>query len=221
MGFYEEQVLPRVTDRALRGKEAARLRARVTAGLSGEVLEVGFGSGLNMPYYPPDVKRVRAVEPSAVARKLAAERLAASTIPVEYIGGDAQALPLADASVDHVVSVLTLCTIPAAGRALTEIRRVLRPGGAFHFMEHGLSPQEPVARWQHRLTPVQRRVFGGCHIDRPIDRLVTDAGLELTRLDTYYLKGPRVFGYMFDGVAAKPGGPAPDAGAVGESEEYR
>ena len=206
MGFYEEQVLPRVTDRALRGKEAARLRARVTAGLSGEVLEVGFGSGLNMPYYPPDVKRVRAVEPSAVARKLAAERLAASTVPVEYIGGDAQALPLADGSVDHVVSVLTLCTIPAVDRALTEIRRVLRPGGAFHFMEHGLSPQEPVARWQHRLTPLQRRVFGGCQIDRPIGRLVADAGLELIRLDNYYLKGPRAFGYMFDGIAVKPGG---------------
>jgi ubiquinone/menaquinone biosynthesis C-methylase UbiE len=206
MGFYEEQVLPRLTDRALRGKEAARLRARVTTGLSGEVLEVGFGSGLNMPYYPPDVKRVRAVEPSAVARKLAAERLAASTVPVEYIGGDAQALPLADGSVDHVVSVLTLCTIPAVDRALTEIRRVLRPGGAFHFMEHGLSPQEPVARWQHRLTPLQRRVFGGCHIDRPIGRLVTDAGLELIRLDNYYLKGPRAFGYMFDGIAAKPDG---------------
>jgi ubiquinone/menaquinone biosynthesis C-methylase UbiE len=206
MGFYEEQVLPRVTDRALRGKEAARLRARVTAVLSGEVLEVGFGSGLNMPYYPPAVKRVRAVEPSAVARKLAAERLAASTVPVEYIGGDAQALPLADGSVDHVVSVLTLCTIPAVDRALTEIRRVLRPGGAFHFMEHGLSPQEPVARWQHRLTPLQRRVFGGCHIDRPIGRLVADAGLELIRLDNYYLKGPRAFGYMFDGIAAKPDG---------------
>jgi len=129
MGFYEEQILPRVTDRALRGKQAARLRARVTAGLSGEVLEVGFGSGLNMPYYPPAVRRVRAVDPSAVARKLAAERVAASTVPVEYIGVDAQALPLEDASVDHVVSVLTLCTIPAVDRALAEIRRVLRPGG--------------------------------------------------------------------------------------------
>ena len=106
MGLYEEQILPRVTDRVLRGTEAARLRARVTAGLSGEVLEVGFGSGLNVPYYPTAVKRVRAVDPSAVARKLAAERVAASVVPVEYVGADAQVLPLDDASVDHVVRLL-------------------------------------------------------------------------------------------------------------------
>lgn len=206
MGVYREQILPRLTDRALRGEEAARLRARATAGLSGEVLEVGFGSGLTMPYYPPAVTRVRAVDPSAVARKLAADKVAASPVPVEYIGADAQALPLADSSIDHVVSILTLCTIPHPERALAEIRRVLRPGGSFHFMEHGLSPEEAVARWQHRLTPLQRRVFGGCHINRPIDRLVAGAGLELTRLDNYYVKGPRVFGYMFDGVAIKPPG---------------
>ena len=171
MGFYEEQILPRVTDRALRGNEAARLRVRVTAGLSGEVLEVGFGSGLNMPYYPPAVQRVRAVDPSAVARQLAAERVAASTVPVEYIGVDAQALPLEDASVDHVVSVLTLCTIPAVDRALAEIRRVLRPAGAFHFMEHGLSPQEtgsPVATPAHPApAPRLRRLP---HRTGPIDR---------------------------------------------------
>jgi ubiquinone/menaquinone biosynthesis C-methylase UbiE len=149
---------------------------------------------------------VRAVDPSAVARKLAADRIAASAVPVDYVGVDAQALPLEDATVDYVVSILTLCTIPSAERALAEIRRVLRPGGAFHFAEHGLSPQETVARWQHRLTPLQRRVFGGCHINRPIDRLVARAGLELTRLDNYYLKGPHAFGYMFDGVAAKPRG---------------
>jgi ubiquinone/menaquinone biosynthesis C-methylase UbiE len=127
-------------------------------------------------------------------------------LPVDYIGADAQALPLEDATVDHVVSILTVCTVPRADRALAEICRVLRPGGAFHFVEHGLSPEETVARWQHRLSPLQRRVFGGCHIDRPIDQLVADAGLELIRLDNYYLKGPRAFGYMFDGVAARPGG---------------
>jgi len=130
MGFYREQILPRLTDLALRGKEMAQLQARAVAGLSGEVLEVGFGSGLTMPFYPPAVTRVRAVDPSAVARKLAADKVAASAVPADYVGVDAQAV-LEDATVDHVVSILTLCTIPSAERALAEIRRVLRPGALF------------------------------------------------------------------------------------------
>jgi ubiquinone/menaquinone biosynthesis C-methylase UbiE len=133
MGLYREQILPRLTDLALRGTETVQLRARAAAGLSGEVLEVGFGSGLTMAFYPPAVARVRAVDPSAVARKLAADKVAASAVPAGYVGVDAQALPLEDATVDHVVSILTLCTIPAAERALAEICRVLRPRGRFSF----------------------------------------------------------------------------------------
>ncbi|HKB31086.1 MAG TPA: class I SAM-dependent methyltransferase [Streptosporangiaceae bacterium] len=204
MGFYGEQILPRFTDLALRGREFAKLRARVAAGLKGEVLEVGFGSGLNVPHYPPGLKRVRAVDPAAVGRKLAAKRVAASAVPIEYAGTDAQALPLEDASVDHALSTWTLCTIPDVDLALAEIFRVLRPGGALHFVEHGHSPDDTVARWQDRLTPLQRRVAGGCHLGRPIDRLVAGAGFELTRLDTFYMKGPRTFGYTFEGVAARP-----------------
>ncbi len=207
MGFYRDQVLPRIEDRVMRGKEYARLRARVAAGLAGEVLEVGFGSGLNVPYYPPGVRRVRAVDPATVGRKLAAARVAASTAPVDYIGADAQALPLEDASIDSVLSTWTLCTIPDAGKALAEIRRVLRPGGALNFVEHGLSPDEKVARVQDRFTPLQRRVAGGCHLNRPIDRLVKDSGLELTRVDAYYMPGPHAWGYTFEGVATKPAGP--------------
>jgi SAM-dependent methyltransferase len=204
MGFYQAHLLPRLTDLALRGGEMARVRARVTAGLAGEVLEIGFGSGLNVPHYPSAVTRVRAVEPAAGGRKLAARRVAASAVPVEYIGIDAQALPLADASVDHVVSTWTLCTIPDAQRALAEIRRVLRPGGTLHFAEHGLSPDEKVARVQDRFTPLQRRMAGGCHLNRPIDRLVSGAGLELAELSTFYLPGPRPWVYTFTGVAARP-----------------
>jgi ubiquinone/menaquinone biosynthesis C-methylase UbiE len=202
MGFYEEQVVPRFTDVIMRRAELTPIRARVVASLGGDVLEVGFGSGLNVPHYPAAVKHVQAVDPATVGRKLAAKRVASSSVPVDYVDLDGQALSLASASVDHVLTTWTLCSIPDVDRALSEIRRVLRPGGLFHFVEHGRSPDRRVAGWQDRLTPFQRRVAGGCHLNRPIDQLVRNSGLELLRLDNYYAKGPRAFGYMFEGVAA-------------------
>jgi ubiquinone/menaquinone biosynthesis C-methylase UbiE len=205
MGVYADRILPRLTDVALGSRELSRLRARVAAGLAGQVLEIGFGTGRNAPHYPATVTGVWAVDPVPAGRKLAAGRVAARGIRVDHIGADAQELPLADASADCVLSTWTLCSIPDPGRALAEIRRVLRPGGAFHFLEHGRSPDPRVARWQDRLTPLQRRVAGGCHLNRPIADLVRTAGLEMTRLDTYYLPGPRTFGYMFEGVATKAG----------------
>jgi ubiquinone/menaquinone biosynthesis C-methylase UbiE len=203
MGLYRDQILPRAIDLALRGGEFTRLRARGTARLAGQVLEIGFGSGLNIPYYPASLERVQAIDPAAVGRKLAAKRAAACPVPIDYIGTDAQTLPADDASVDSVLSTWTLCTIPDASQALAEIRRVLRPGGALHFIEHGLAPDPPVARLQQRLTPFQHRAFGGCHLNRRIDQLVAAAGLELTRIDTYYMKGPRALGYTFEGIATK------------------
>jgi ubiquinone/menaquinone biosynthesis C-methylase UbiE len=205
VGFYDEQVLPRVIDVMLGAKEMKPLRERVTSQVEGEVLEVGFGSGHNVPFYPPDTTRVRAVDPATVGRKLAARRVAASPVPVEYVGLDGEALPLPDESVDHVLTTWTLCTIPDVERALGEMRRVLRPGGALHFLEHGRSPDAKVAAWQDRLTPLQRRIAGGCHLNRPIDDLVRGSGLEVTTLDRYYLRGPKTLGYMFEGVAVKPG----------------
>jgi len=204
VGLYADQILPRAINLALRGGEFAGPRARVAAGLDGEVLEIGFGSGLNIPYYPAGLKRVQAVDPAAAGRRLAARRAASSTVPIEYIGSDAEALPVDDASVDHVLSTWTLCTIPDAMRALAEVRRVLRPGGELGIVEHGLAPDPGVARLQQRLTPLQRRAFGGCHLDRRIDQLVAAAGLEMTRLATYYMKGPRPLGYTFEGVAVRP-----------------
>lgn len=203
MGFYVNRVLPRVTDVALSGAAFDKLRAEVCAGLSGDVLEVGFGSGRNVPHYPPTVERVQAVDPATTGRRLAAKRLAASTVPVEFVGLTGEELPVADASVDHVLTTWTLCTIPDVERALVEMRRVLRPGGAVHFVEHGRSPEEKVARWQDRLTPIQRRLFGGCHLNRPIDQLLEQAGLVVSPLATFYVKGPKPFGYLFEGVATK------------------
>jgi len=203
VGFYLERVLPWITDVALSGKEFDRLRAKVCAGLSGEVLEVGFGSGRNVPHLPPDVARLRAVDPATAGRRLAAKRLAATSVPVEFVGLDGEALPLEDASVDHVLTTWTLCTIPDVDRALGEVRRVLRPGGALHFVEHGLSPDATVARWQKRLNPVQNLVFGGCHLNRPIDTLLERAGLVVSPLETFYARGPKPFAYLFEGVATK------------------
>jgi len=204
MGLYRDQILPRIVDVAMRGSDVEQVRAHVAAGLDGEVLEIGFGSGLNIPYYPAQLTRVWAVDPAAVGRKLAAKRAAASAVPIEYVGLDAERLPVGDASADHVLSTWTLCTIPDPMVALAEIIRVLRPGGAFHFVEHGRSPDAKVARRQDRLNPLQGRVFGGCNLNRPIDHLVTASGLELTRLETYYMKGPRPMEYTFEGIAVKP-----------------
>lgn len=202
-GLYAERVLPRIADVALSGRAFARSRERFASGLEGEVLEVGFGSGRNVPYYPATVRRVRAVDPSLPGRKLAAKRVAASQVPVEFVGLDGESLLVEDARVDHVLTTWTLCTIPDVERALGEMCRVLRPGGALHFVEHGRAPDPKVARWQDRLTPMQRRVAGGCHLNRPIDELIAGAGLHVARIENYYLRGPKVLGYMFECVATK------------------
>ncbi|MHB8718417.1 MAG: class I SAM-dependent methyltransferase [Candidatus Dormibacteria bacterium] len=180
------------------------MRVRASHGLAGEVLEVGFGSGLNVPHYPAAVSRVLAVEPADVAWRMARRRVARSPVPIDRVGLDGQALALEDASVDHVLMTWTLCTIPDAGAALAEMRRVLRPGGRLHFAEHGLAADPAVARWQHRLTPLQRRLAGGCHLDRPIADLIEAAGLTMVDLQTGYLPGPRPLSHLYEGVAQAP-----------------
>ena len=202
MGFYDAQVLPRVID-VLLGKHTDPLRARVTAGLSGEVLEVGFGSGRNVPHLPAGVTRLVAVDPATLGRRMAADRIAARGLPVDFVGLDGQSLPLGDASVDHVLVTWTLCTIPDVGRALGEMYRVLRPGGSLHFVEHGRSPDPRSARLQDRVTPVWRRAVGGCHLNRPIPDLVTGAGFEMERMESFRDNGPELFARFYEGVAVK------------------
>ncbi len=201
MGWWENHVVPRVVDVALGNAEVHELRARVCAGLKGRVLEVGFGSGLNVRHYPRDVESVTAVEPSEVAWRKAGPRLRDTPVDVRREGLDGQRLTQPDASHDAVLSTFTLCTIPDVDAALSEIRRVLRPGGRLDFVEHGLSPDPRTAGWQHRLTGVQRRVGGGCHLNRPIDELLRRNGFDIEHLETFYAFGPKPFGYLYLGWA--------------------
>lgn len=201
MGFYDDVILPRCIDTLLSTRPILRARERIVQGLAGEVMELGFGSGLNLPYMPTTVARLHAIDPSGSARKLAAERLRESPVTVLFSGLDGQSLQLPDASIDAVLTTFTLCTIPDLARALSETRRVLRPGGKLHFLEHGRSPEPNVARWQDRITPVYRPFAGGCHLNRDIAASLQQAGFAIESLDNYYLRGPKVGTYLYEGRA--------------------
>ena len=192
MGLWTEHVVPRLTDLSLSTGQVSELRAEACAGLHGRVLELGFGSGLNLPWLPPEVSALDAVDPSGAGWSHSARRRDDCAVPVARVGLDGQVLAAADASYDAALTTFTLCTIPDPAAALTEVRRVLRPGAALHFLEHGLAPDPGVVRWQQRLEPVQRRLFGGCHLTRDVRALVEGAGLDLVSLDTAYLPGPQV-----------------------------
>ncbi|MEY2431803.1 MAG: hypothetical protein QOC92_1528 [Acidimicrobiaceae bacterium] len=204
MGFYRDRVLPRLIDLVMNTKQTRQIRARVCAGLQGDVVEIGFGTGHNLPYLPAEVTQLRAVEPSARSVELARVRISASTVPVEVVGLDGQSIPLADDSADAVLCTWSLCTIPDAARAVREMHRVLRPGGTLHFVEHGRAPQEKIRRWQNRLNGIQQRVAGGCNLNRDIPAIIESGGFTISRLDTYYGKGePKPYGSMYEGVATR------------------
>jgi ubiquinone/menaquinone biosynthesis C-methylase UbiE len=204
MGVYGQKVLPRLQDKVMGRKPTRAVRSRACAGLSGEVVEIGFGTGLNTPYYPSEVTRVLAVEPSSICMHIAEPRIERSAVPVEQAGLTGERLDLASDRVDAVLSMWTLCTIPNVSAALGEMRRVLRSGGSLHFVEHGLAPDPKVESWQRRLEPLNKRLAGGCHLTRLIPDLIEQAGFVIEELDTYYFSGePKSFSYTFEGRAVK------------------
>lgn len=221
MTWWSERVVPHLTDLALRSHEIGELREEACAGLRGRVLEIGFGSGLNIRFYPAAVTSVAAVEPSDVGWSLSRERRARTDVPIDRSGLDGQHLAEQDASFDAVLVTFSLCTIADPGLALSEVRRVLKPGGSLHFLEHGLAPDPAVARWQRRLDPVQSRVFAGCHLSRDVPGLVEAAGLQVVELRAEYQPGPRVarpwtYGYLGRAQSSNrpptPPGPRPVVG---------
>lgn len=202
MGLYQDRILPYLIDLSMRKRDFAAYRARVILAAEGRVLEVGMGSGLNLPLYPPRVECVIGVEPSPRLLAMAHRAMNKATVPVEFLEASAEAIPLTDKSIDTVVTTWTLCSIPDASRALLEMRRVLKPGGRLLFVEHGRSPDARVRRWQDRLTPPWKRIGGGCHLNRAIGELIKGAGFRIERLETGYMKGPKPMTFMYEGSAS-------------------
>lgn len=200
MGFYAHYILPRLTDLAMRNKESAGLRAAWIPHARGEVLEVGIGSGLNLPFYSPDVQRVHGVDPSVELQRMARKRAAAGPLKVELLSQSAEEpLPLANESIDTVVVTWSLCSIADAPKALRQMKRVLKVSGRLIFLEHGRAPDPGVVAWQDRLTPIWKRIAGGCHLNRKIDEIITAAGFQIVELKTCYLPGPRPMTYTYQG----------------------
>jgi ubiquinone/menaquinone biosynthesis C-methylase UbiE len=204
LGFYHHYVYPFWIDLALSSRAYRKARARTLAPAQGRILEIGFGTGHNLQYYPEAVSRIEAIDTDVDLDRYSQPRIAASRIDVDFHHLDAAHLPFGKESFDTVVSTLTLCSIPDVEHALGEVRRVLKPGGRFLFLEHGRAPDASLARWQDRLTPAWKPVGGGCHLNREMHELVASTGLRLDPVRSYYLKGiPRLFGYMTEGVATK------------------
>jgi ubiquinone/menaquinone biosynthesis C-methylase UbiE len=201
MGFYRDRILPFVIHAAMRQRNLAAYRNRVVPAAEGRVLEIGIGSGLNLPFYSRKAEHVIGLEPSPKLLSMARQVLRPAPGPVELVEGSAEAIPLEDRSVDTVVTTWTLCSIPDVARSLREMRRVLKPGGRLLFVEHGRAPDASVRWWQDHLNPAWKRLGGGCHLNRAIGPLIEGAGFQFERIETGYMRGPRPMSFMYEGSA--------------------
>jgi ubiquinone/menaquinone biosynthesis C-methylase UbiE len=204
MGFYTKIVFPRLCDLLLNRPFVARHRQELLTHAYGDILEIGFGTGLNLPFYPKSVRKITTVDPNVGMHSLARERITEPGIEVDQRVLSGEQLPFGDGTFDCVVSTFTLCSIAGVGEALREVYRVLRPGGKFLFLEHGLSPEPNVQKWQRRLNWLEMRLADGCRLDRDIRGLVSAQPFSLERIDQFYMERfPKTHGYMSRGVATK------------------
>ena len=201
MGFYEDRILPHLVHLSMRQDTFLAYRRRLVPAAQRRVLEIGVGSGLNLPLYTDAAEHVVGLDTSPRLLSVARHVHRSGTASTELLEGSAEALPLEDKSIDAVVTTWTLCTIPDVNAALREMRRVLKPSGALLFVEHGRSPDEKVRRWQDRLTPVWKRLGGGCHLNRPIRELLEDSGFRIGRIETGYMNGPKPMTFICEGRA--------------------
>jgi ubiquinone/menaquinone biosynthesis C-methylase UbiE len=201
MGFYQDQIVPLLINLTMRRRDLAAYRSRVIPAADGRVLEIGIGSGFNLPFYSRDVEHLIGLDPSPKLLSMARRNLRPNTPSVELVEGSAEAIPLESNSVDTVVTTWTLCSIPDAARALREMHRVLRPTGRLLFIEHGRAPEANVRWWQDRLTPAWKRIGGGCHLNRAIQTLIEDAAFRFDRFETGYMRGPKPLTFMYEGTA--------------------
>jgi len=204
MGFYSEVLFPWGMNLMMSGEEFQKQRRAVLQAVDGKILEIGFGSGLNLPHYPESVKQLVSIDPNPGMGRYTAKQIAASNIAVERQVLSGESLPMLDDSFDTVVSTWTLCSIQDIESALLEVKRILKPGGQFIFLEHGLSPDKNVSRWQHRLNGLQRTIGDGCNLNRDMRQLVGDTGFSQLNIENYYFPNtPRFIGYMYRGLAIK------------------
>jgi ubiquinone/menaquinone biosynthesis C-methylase UbiE len=204
MNIYSRLIFPTLIDRVMSGEDLAIYRRELLADATGSVLEIGFGTGLNLAYYPSDkVEKITTIDVNQGMNRLAQKRIATSSIKVDYQVLNGEKLPMADATFDTVVSTWTLCSIKDVSPAIAEIYRVLKPGGKFLFIEHGLSNEPTIQTWQHRLTPIQKIIADGCHLDREIKSLIAKQFTNLDIKEFYAPNKPKIGGYFYQGIAIK------------------
>ena len=203
MGLYSNLIFPYCIDFTMSGSDLSEYRQQLLADVSGDILEIGFGTGLNLPYYPDKVNKITTIDPNPGMRKRARSRIETSGITVDYKVLNGESIPMADASFDSVVCTWTLCSIREVDKAIAEVYRLLKPNGKFFFIEHGLSRDDNIRVWQNRLTPIQKIIADGCHLNREINAIVKRQFVNVTVEQFYAPKLPKIMGYMYKGVAIK------------------